>query len=170
LPAIEKHQTNDMKIFLLFLLLITLHIGYGQSTENRTGPGKEDYLKKSKRQKTWGWIAAGTGVGLFTIGLVMYLSEYGDGLPGGTGYNEKTSNTGETLMFVGGGLVLVSIPFQIEYKRNKKLAASVSINNRRIVYPLLVDKTFSFAPSLCLRIGLVKHRYVKTAGDFSFVK
>jgi hypothetical protein len=146
-----------MKILFSFLLLATLHVAYGQSTENKTIPGTEDYLRKSKRQKTLAWITAGTGLGVFTTGLIMYLSEYGNGLPGGTGYNEKTSKTGETLMYVGGGLVLVSVPFRIAYKRNKKLATSLSINNSRVVYPPLKDKAFSFVPSLCLRIGLAKH-------------
>jgi hypothetical protein len=146
-----------MKIFLSFLLLATLHLAYGQSTGNRTALGKEDYLKKSKVQKKLASITGGTGLGIFTIGLVIYFSQYGNGLSGGTGYNEKTSKTGETLMYVGGGLVLVSVPFKMAYKRNKKLAASLSFNNRRIVCPPLANKAFSFVPSLCLQIGLVKH-------------
>jgi len=146
-----------MKIFLSFLLVITLHVAYGQSTENKTALGKEDYLKKSKGQKTLARITVGTGLGVFTVGLVMYFSEYGKGLPGGTGFNEKTFKTGETLMYVGGGILLVSVPFHIAYKRNEKLAASLSINNRRIVCPPLANKAFSFVPSLCLSIGLVKH-------------
>jgi hypothetical protein len=146
-----------MKIIFSFLLIATLHAAYGQSTENKTMPGREDYLRKSKTQKTWAWITGGTGALVFTVGLIMYMSEFEDGLSGAPGYNEKSAKTGETLMYVGGGLVLVSIPFSIAYKKNAKLAVSLSIRNRPVLYPPLAGKSFAFAPSLCVRIDLAKH-------------
>ncbi len=145
-----------MKITFLFLLLATLHLANGQSILSKSTLEKECYLKKSKQQKTLFWIAGGTGVGLFTIGGIMYMSEFGKGLPGGTGYNEKKSKTGETLMYVGVGLALVSVPFRIAYKKNEKAAASLSLENRRVSYPKEVNIVSSSVPVLSLKINLGK--------------
>ena len=38
-------------------------------------------------------------------------------------------------MYIGGRLVIVSVPFRIAYKKYKKIAASLSLQNRRVSYP-----------------------------------
>jgi hypothetical protein len=139
-------------IFTLFLIA-TIHCAYGQVTESKGTLKKENYLKKSKRQKTLYWIVGGTGLGLFALGSIMFMSEFGDGLSGSTGYNEKTFKTGETLMYVGGGLTLVTIPLRIGYKNNEKLAASLSLENGGIKHPTK-DVSCSSAFFLSLNINL----------------
>ena len=145
-----------MKIILLFLLLIIFSCSYGQTKLAQNSLTKEDYLHMSKRQSTFYWITGGAAALFFTIGAIMYFSEYGNGLPGGTGYNEKVSKTGEALMYAGGGLTLVSISFRIASKRNKKIAASLSLKANPI--PSLQDQEIvaQFAPMQSLKITFIK--------------
>ncbi len=108
-----------------------MQLCYGQSPDNKSNFSKNDYYKKSKNQKKIALVLGISGLAAFATGTVLYLSEFGNGLPGGTGYNDHVSRTGETLMYVGGGLVLACMPFDLASRRNKKIAASISFDNKR---------------------------------------
>ena len=108
-------------------------------------PKNIDYLKKSRRQKTTGWILLGTGTALIITGIVAAYS-----------VDDDPISSAVSLVFLSGpGVVtsLISIPFFVASKRSKRraMAASSSIgflrkppgitgltNNKR--YPALTMK------------------------------
>lgn len=78
---------------------------------------QEFYLRKSKRQKTTGWILLGSGVTLITSGILIASHEEGG------------VEAAIPFVFISGpGIVssLVSIPFFISSAHNKKRAAALS--------------------------------------------
>ena len=82
---ITTNKQKYMKINIAFLiLLITIsYSSFGQKI-NPTGPiTREDYLLKSKKQKTISLAIGIPGAALFSIGSIMYMSEFGNGLSGG---------------------------------------------------------------------------------------
>ena len=112
------------------------------------------YMQKSKKQSTIALTTSIPGCLLLIMGGIMSLSEFGNGLPGGTGYNETNARTGDALMIAGSGLVLIAIPFQHAARKNKKLAIAMAIKTE----PLQQLQKNSFikksAPSLALKINL----------------
>jgi len=148
-----------MKILLLLLLLATIHTAYGQSIKQKNILEKEDYLMKSEKQKKFSLAAGATGIGLMLIGLIIDVSEFGNGMDftGESRSDEKFAKFGETLMIVGSGVALASIPLRNAHKRNQKMAAALSINNKRVVHPPLANKAFPFAPTVSLKISLAQH-------------
>lgn len=80
-----------------------------------------DYLKKSRRQKTTGWILLGTGMALVITGIAVAYS-----------VDEDPVGSAVSLVFLSGpGIVtsLISIPFFVASKRSRRraMAASSSI-------------------------------------------
>ena len=144
-----------MRIIFTILLLAALHFAYGQSREAESTYMKEKYLEESKRQKTTASILTGVGMGLLTAGLIVWGSEFGDSWNGGS-TDEGTLNTGEALVIVGCVVTLVSIPIWIAYRKKKKLAASLALENRRIWLPTKGDLASFSAPGLSIKIALGK--------------
>ncbi len=131
-------------VFLFSLLIAT--VSFGQS--NDTSLSKEDYLNKSKRQKSTSSVLVGIGLASVVGGIIYGLSE--EGLL----FNkERTSG-----IFVGISLAFATaaIPFRIASKRNYRKAVSLSAN---FIYPnvpsvkqnVIIAKAY---PGLTLKIGL----------------
>lgn len=128
-------------VFAIFLIMTTITI-FAQTIP--VDPTKIDYLQKSKRQNTIAWTTGIPGISVFTIGLIMYMSDFGDGLPGGdpANYDENKVKTGETLMYIGGGLTLVSIPFAMLAWKNKKIASTYSASFKTETTPVMIKTGF----------------------------
>ena len=141
------------KIILFFLVAALSTTVFSQQTA--TPPlTKADYLQKSKSQTTIAYATSIPGALLLIIGGAMFFSEFDNGLPGGTGSDEKTINTGNILMIVGSGLMLVAIPFQLAARKNKKLGMEIGFKNeptQQLQESSLFRKT---VPSLSLKISL----------------
>jgi hypothetical protein len=78
---------------------------------------REDYLRRSKRQKTTAWILLGTGIALMVSGFIAASAQ------------DEGVDAGIALIFITGpGIIssLVSIPFFIASARNKRKAMNVS--------------------------------------------
>lgn len=107
-----------------FIIVALLFHGlecFCQKTNSQQTLTQEDYLKKSKRQKTTAWILLGGGVATSIIGLSQINLAGSD--------NGEVNNTpGTILFFTGLAATITSIHFFSASKKNRKKAASVSSN------------------------------------------
>lgn len=124
--------------------------------QNQTTPSsvKQDYLAKSKRQKTAAWLLVAGGVALVTVGAVIDPGdpEFNILCLCYTGSNDDTKGL---IIASGIGALGGSIPLFLASARNKRKAISMSVNVQKVPQ-LLQDgklKSRSF-PSLSLNIGL----------------
>ncbi len=105
---------------------------------------KQDYLQKSKKQKTTAWVLVGGGTVMWLVGVSKYMNQ--DNNEGGT--------KGKPAMLIGGVSVLASIPFFIASSKNKKRATAVSFKMERL--PVIQQRnlvTHSY-PALSLKISI----------------
>ena len=145
-----------MKNIIVFAMLLMVPVvSFSQQTAPSAVLNKQEYLKKSKKQSTIALATGIPGVALLTIGGIMSMSEFDNGLlPGQTEESKCNSKTGEVLLIAGGALCITAIPFQIASAKNKLKALSLSFRNEKAV---LVQKNgFSnrSIPSLTLKIKL----------------
>jgi hypothetical protein len=125
------------------LMLAFLTATYGQErTITIPEITKENYLKKSKKQKTTAWIFLGTGSLATVLGAIEVNPDYGE-------------STNSAFLFIG-GLVMIgaSVTLFNASARNKKRGMSMSFKNN--VVPQLRNNNFSYSsvPSISLKIGL----------------
>jgi hypothetical protein len=107
---------------------------------------KYSYLKKSKAQKTIGWILLVTGAGMATYGLVN-INNYTD--------NELGFNITGALIAIGGGVVAASsIPFFISSARNKRKAATLSFSTKKNLFLQQHAFACKMQPAIALKIAL----------------
>ena len=114
-----------MKKIVLSTMLVAIAIAsFGQQdTASKPVLPQTDYLAKSKRQKTAAWVFLGTGVAVFTGGLIAHYhhannaDDFEDAIESAFGYDDEMAVAGLGLMIAGG-----SIPFFIDSSKNKKKA------------------------------------------------
>ena len=125
---------------------------------------KKEYLEKTKKQKTIGWISLGIGQALLWTGVILNRGEYeGEewdvnslGLPANPHdvyENDKLKNTLETVGII---IATSSIPFFIAAAKNKKKANRVGLNlkfEKSAVLRQTGLNTIHY-PVLSFRIGL----------------
>jgi hypothetical protein len=110
---------------------------------------KTEYLKKSKNQRTAGWVMLGGGVAMGIIGGITFSENFeifGDG-------DTEAADMGGILFLTGAGCALGSIPFFVSSARNAGRAVSLSISNQEIFLPEKNSFATKPQPSLRLRIG-----------------
>ena len=129
--------------FCLTLLLLTV-----KSFSQTPALSKEDYLKKSKTQKTVGWVMLGGGVAMTTIGYVIINQQVND-----DPLNAITTGQGYVvLMIAGAATALGSIPFFISSAKNARRAAAISFNNQKILFPQQNTFVLKTQPTVTLKI------------------
>lgn len=137
------------------MLLIIATATFSQLTNPSLTLTKQDFLTKSKHQKTAAWSLLGGGTVLAAVGFVVILGEVGTEF---TNIFEpapqKTSNTGEIIFYTGIAAMAGSIPLFIASHRNKKKGMSLSFKNETA--PQLQNNSFTNrpVPSLSLKISL----------------
>ena len=124
------------------LLLIILNNSFSQSTQDNTTAIQNDYLKKSKNQKTAAWILVGVGSLSTLLGTIQVNPDYG-------------GNNNSTFLLVGGLVTLgASVPLFIASARNRKKAMSLTFKNettQQIQNSGIVNQNI---PSLNLKLNL----------------
>jgi hypothetical protein len=124
------------------LLLIIFTSSFSQSTQDKLPAIENDYLKKSKNQKTAAWILVGVGSLSTLLGTVQVNPDYGE-------------NNNSTFLLVGGLVALgASVPLFIASAKNKKKAMSLTFkseNIRQILNSSIVNRNI---PSLNLKLDL----------------
>jgi hypothetical protein len=106
------------------LLFLSLQV-FSQETNPAQSLTKQDYLKKSKSQKTTASVLLGSGVLAGGIGLATGAGSVCVGCP------EKPKDQSGWVI-AGGTLMVSSIPFFIASSKNKKKATSISLKNQFI--------------------------------------
>lgn len=128
------------KVTICTMLLIFSSTSFCQQTNPAPTFSKQDYLKKSKRQKTTAWILVGGGPILFITGVIAY----------------QHGNAG--LFLMGAGLLaeVGSIPFFISAGINKrkanKVTLSFKIEKNKTVLP--TEISYRSYPAILLKLNL----------------
>jgi hypothetical protein len=128
------------------LLFLSLQV-FSQETNPAQSLTKQDYLKKSKSQKTTASVLLGSGVLAGGIGLAAGAGSVCVGCP------EKPKDQSGWVI-AGGTLMVSSIPFFIASSKNKKKATSISLKNQFI--PTLQSNGLAnkATPTLAVTISL----------------
>ena len=140
------------------MLLIIATATFSQQTETSPVLTKQDYLKKSKKQKTAAFILLGSGIGMTIGGLAINLGQPWDiNLSWNSQPTSVNSNNGEKgmwLFYLGVGATLTSIPFFISAHKIKKKGMSLSFKNETA--PQIYKSGFVNCPipSITLKISL----------------
>ena len=142
------------KMIILTMLLAFAAASFCQQITPKPDWTETDYYKKSKKQKTTAWVLLGSGVALFTGGLIAhynYINNHDDPFAGLT---EVT--TGEIVATVGLFAVVGSIPLFIASSKNKKKAKAASVFIDMEKAPVLEGTVFSNQsfPAFGVRISL----------------
>ena len=111
------------KIMVVFLILTFSFSSFSQQIEPDPVLTKQDYLIKSKKQKTTGWILLGTGTTTVIVGAIVDDAK-----------NTRTEQSLTGGIIVVSGIIcgLTSIPFFIASGKNKRKALSLSLNFQKI--------------------------------------
>lgn len=107
------------KIMIYFLFLLISATSFSQST-TRMPLSREDYLKKSKNQKTAAWVLLGGGTALIGTGFLIGDRE------------ESSFDDAATGAIIGGiGLLstIGSIPLFIASGKNKRKGMAITFRN-----------------------------------------
>src|SRR6188472_1475987 len=131
-----------MKFLFIYLLLMVgaTYCSLGQEAPKSKKPEtREEFLSKSKGQRTAAWILLGVGV----VGIIAVA-------PG----NSDFGTTG-TVAVLSGIAILGSIPLFISARKNKKrgLALPISLNIENMSNPFFTHSRFH-PPALSLKVSL----------------
>lgn len=142
------------KIILGIMLLMLASAAFSQQNNPLPDLIKQDYLKKSKHQKTTAFIFLGAGTSLITTAFIIEPF-YNFKKVGSTLMIPPPDYTYKTIFFLTGlASIVASIPFFINFSKNKKKAAGVSFNmqkNPAVQQKSLVVHSY---PVLSLKINL----------------
>lgn len=123
------------KIILSLCIICFSATAFSQTETDSIPVTKEDYLKKSKNQKTAAWILLGTGVVLDIAGIVTTGNNADKELGNLFSGKQSVNHTSEYILYITGTAALAgSLTLFIAAKRNKKKALSTSfeINNQQL--------------------------------------
>lgn len=142
-----------MKKAIIAAVMLTLScLSYGQPIEKDAAPTIGQEFRKAGTQKRIGIATLAAGSTLALVGGILLYSEYGDGLMGGTGYNDGVGKTGEVLFFGGLGLVVASALF-LEPSRKHGRQAKVLPAQPFVAMEKVPQPQHSY-PSLGIRVRL----------------
>lgn len=132
------------KMFISFAMVLVLLQSFAQ-TPSQPGMTKSDYLQKSKHQKKVGWLLLGGGVVSTLLGVGVVIGSSLDA-------TNKENAAADILGVAGFSAILGSIPFFISAGKNKRKAASLSINTQKIMYLQQKDLSMKVQPAVTFRI------------------
>ncbi|NVJ84873.1 MAG: hypothetical protein HWE15_01110 [Algoriphagus sp.] len=138
------------KLFIAIFVVATL-IGaaYPSFAQQMT---KQDYLEKSKKQKTTAWILLGAGAAVTTTGAIIFSENFC--IFGCSKSEVDASNAGGVMVLAGGAAMLASIPVFISSGNNAKKAAELSFRYQPMNIPEYVGTIPKAYPSLTLTIPI----------------
>jgi heme/copper-type cytochrome/quinol oxidase subunit 3 len=121
----EKPLKQMKKIIILPMLLAFVAVSFGQQTTPKPDWKDSEYYKKSKNQKTAAWIFLGSGVAMFTGGLISHFNYINNQDDPTAELTQVT--TGEFVALAGVIVAGGSIPFFIASSKNKQKAKAASV-------------------------------------------
>jgi folate-dependent tRNA-U54 methylase TrmFO/GidA len=119
-----------MKKQIVIILLFTISVStFGQKDTIPQAFNSTDYLKKSKKQNTNGWILLGSGFAVAAAGVIVGITGTVEEFAGiFTGEESNTFETGAVMSYIGAAAMLGSIPFFIASSKNKRKAREVAFS------------------------------------------
>jgi len=134
------------KFFICTMFLLMTTSSFSQQTDLSQSLTRQDYLKKSKNQKTAAWILLGGGVALAVGAPILTISS-------ATWFQSDAS--WEIAFVTGCASVLGSIPLFIAAKRNKRKAMKVSTYFEIQRNPVLTNTGIALhsTPTLSLKLN-----------------
>jgi hypothetical protein len=136
-----NQNQNDMKRVVYLLIAIILSAAtVAQNTDSSRVMTKQDYLQKSKSQKTAAWILLGGGVALDIGGGFWAASDF-------------SINGPDVLIVVGTASILASIPFFIASGKNKRKAMKATVFFK-MEKGALLSHSLSYPPFPALHIQI----------------
>ena len=154
------------KIIICSLLLVLTTATFCQQNNPSPTLTKQDYIKKSKNQKTAAWVLLGGGFTLSTIGALTILPKAGkdigyailllpNAIAGNVQPEPKTDYTVQTILLIGGlTAMLSSIPLFIAAGKNKTKAMSLSFKNETLLQIQKSSFVYRPIPSINLKLHL----------------
>ena len=134
------------------VLLIVVLATFGQQNNPSLNLPKQDYLQKSKHQKTAAWIMLGGGAILFSVGSILSAHDVVDVF---TGQPQNANPVlDDVLAATGAAAMLGSIPLFIAPSKNKKKAASLSLKDELIPQVFRSSLEYHNIPSVTLKVAL----------------
>ena len=145
------------KIIFLLSFAVATTCCSAQNTDNTKPVTKNDFLQKSKNQKTGAWVLVGGGGGLLIVGaIISFTNSTSEALDAITlqEVKEKDKTLQTVLMVTGGAAILGSIPLFVASSRNKHKAASLTFKSE--FFPQLQNSMVFYKPipSISLKINL----------------
>jgi hypothetical protein len=133
------------KIFICTMMMAMAATSFCQETNSTQPHTKQDYLKKSKDQKTAAWVLLGGGTVMIGTGFLI-------GARKESSFDDAA--TGFIIAVVGVVSDIGSIPLFIASGRNKRKAIRISFRNETA--PQLLKNSFAYrsVPSVTLKISL----------------
>ena len=125
--------------FIILTFFPTLsNISFSQQIDS-VHSNKTDYLLKSKRQETTGWILLGGGaaltVGVLVVAINSSVAELGSVIS--TGEDNKSFVAGAVIFYTGLASMLFSIPLFVASAHNKKKAMQITLVLKTETSPLV---------------------------------
>lgn len=135
-PTYDNNYEWGIKISIMkkVLLVIVITLSGVPIMAQQTEPGKQltkqEYLDKSKRQKTTGWVLVAGGTAMAVTGAIIFgQSDFLDA-------EDPDTDLGGVLFVAGIAADLASIPFFISSGKNARKAATISFKNQKLLLPL----------------------------------
>ncbi len=123
-----------MKKLIVVFLCLSASLSL-RSQELPTGPSqptlsREEYLQKSKRQKTGAIVLISAGGAVMIPGAIMLVNNTANDFIFGPFTGEQSDNTVASILFAtGAAAMLGSIPLFVSSHKNKKRAMELSFKN-----------------------------------------
>ncbi len=158
-----------MKMLLLVSLFFSLQASSQALQEVDSIPGRasnysiqQNYLKKSKTQKTAAFLTLGGGVCLFFLGGAIGGSDLSNRIsnalnnPNRPGYSYSRDDAASVFALIGLGSMISSVPLFIASSRNKRKAKAVDLSLKTENYEQLFQQVLRQTnyPALSVRIKL----------------
>ena len=146
-----------MKKRKIWALILTAFLIVNTFSASAQEMSKQDYLDKSRTQKTTAFILLGGGIAIGLTGAILYggkgMLSVADCIA--LGPCEEANYGFETGMMIVGGLATVaSIPLFVSSSNNKKKAAELSFKHQPINIPKYARNIPRSVPSITFSIPL----------------
>ena len=126
-------------------------VSFAQPTNEKKPLDKSYYLDLSKSQKQTAWLLLVAGSIVTTAGILV-INNADNSSDVSTGVNKGLG--GLIITIVGASGVLGGVGLLISSGQNARKAATLSLNNQRILFPKLNTPAVVIQPALTLRLSL----------------
>jgi len=139
------------KLVVIIATFLLFFETFSQQSNPAPALTKQDYLIKSKKQKTSAWGLLGIGTAMLVGGAAIAAQEAGDTWNGGESEGLEAAGV---VAAMGVAAMIGSIPLFIASSRNKSKAMSVSLKNEQFQSLKNSSLVYRPMPAVSLRINL----------------